>query len=135
VPIDIRYSLEKNILYVTVGSHPTVEEFASVMREITQSAVFPPDVPTLWNLGALEFEELDRRIEEQLIEIRKHHPDRGRARLAFVVPSELGFGLLRMYGSLSAGLPQQLQVFRGHAEAEAWLRSDPRPPDNHQSST
>jgi hypothetical protein len=48
-----------------------------------------------------------------------------KGRHALVVSREVGFGLARMYSSISEGLTHnadKLQVFYDYAEAEAWLK-------------
>lgn len=44
-------------------------------------------------------------------------------RLAIVAPSDLGYGLGRMYEMMRAGAPEEIGVFRDVAEALAWLAS------------
>ncbi len=49
------------------------------------------------------------------------------SRLAYVVDSDLGFGLARMFGALSEESPVDHAVFRELKEARAWLGLPPNP--------
>ena len=42
-------------------------------------------------------------------------------RVAIVAPSDIVFGMARMYEAFRAESPEQVQVFRDRASAEAWL--------------
>ena len=42
-------------------------------------------------------------------------------RVAIVAPSDVVFGMARMYEAFRAESPEQVQVFRDRAAAEAWL--------------
>ena len=46
-------------------------------------------------------------------------------RMAVVVGSDVAFGIIRMYASLTAGSPMDIEVFRDLDEAEAWIEASP----------
>ena len=122
--IDLRYDREKGILYAIVGEQVTPDEFACAMEEIIHSDEYPPDVATLWDMRALDFRGADSGTARQLVAMRERYPERGEARLAFVVADDLSFGISRMYELLSADLPQKIRVFRDYAEGEQWLMEE-----------
>ncbi|MCF6187007.1 MAG: hypothetical protein L3J49_05955 [Desulfobulbaceae bacterium] len=99
----------------------TEEEFQTSLQEILQSAQFPPDTRTLWDLRELDFSTIDSLMEKRFITIRREYPERGRARLAFIVAGDLAFGMGRMYEMLSEDLPQTIRTFRKYSEGENWL--------------
>jgi len=121
MPIDFRYDSEKEALFGTMKSPITFEEYRSTIEAIVRSNEFPPDIRTLWDLRELEFNEIDRSYEESLISISEQFPERGPAKVAFVVKSELGFGMTRMYEILAEKLGYETMVFRDYSEAENWL--------------
>ena len=121
MPIEYRFNREKGILYGSMSGELVVEAFADAIAEIVASPEFHPDVSTLWDLRDVDFTTIDRSFEEQLVAIRRRHPERGEARLAFVVDSQLGVGMTRMYEILSDDFPQVSRVFTSYAEAERWL--------------
>jgi hypothetical protein len=121
MPVEIRYDNEKGLLYGSLCSPLTYDEFQSAIETITQSPEYPPDVRTLWDLRQLDFKQTDRKFGETLIAIKQRFPERGTARLAFVVKDDLGFGMSRMYEALADRLPQQTKVFKSYSEGENWL--------------
>jgi len=119
---DLRYDREKNILHIVLHGSVTLDEFADVLETITHTEEYPPDVPAIWDLSALDTSDLDISMIELLNDIRKRFPERGLTKLAIVASSELTFGLSRMYEAFSADLPQMLRVFKDTGSAELWLQ-------------
>ena len=119
---DLHYDQERNILHIVLHGVFTVDEFSAILETITHAEEYPPDVPTLWDLSALDAREVDISIAEKLIGIRKRYPERGSTKLALVASSDLAFGLSRMYEALSTDLPQSIRVFKDRAIAEQWLQ-------------
>ena len=126
MPIECRYDRERNALFCMVSSPLTTEEFEQVMGGITQSNEFPPDTRTLWDLRGIDFGNIDRAFEEQVIEIRKQFPERGRARIALIVGDQLGLGMTRMYEILSDDMPQETRTFTDYSEGERWMLEQSR---------
>ena len=121
MPITLRYDRKKKVLYGTMTGQVTEEEFQATLQEILQSDQFPPDTGTLWDLRELDFRTIDTPLEKRFINIRRKYPQRGRARLAFIVAGDLGFGMARMYEILSEDLPQEIKIFKNYSEGESWL--------------
>jgi len=121
MPISFYYDREKEALYGTMTGQITEDEFQASLQEILQSDQFPPDTRTLWDLRELDFKTIDSLMEKRLINIRREYPERGRARLAFIVAGDLAFGMGRMYEILSEDLPQEIRIFRKYSEGENWL--------------
>ena len=123
--IDISYKPDKGFLYITVKGHSTLEEYKMAMEEITQSEEYPADINTMWDLREQVFDKLDSDTIKSFIKIRKEYPERGAARVAFIVKGDFAFGMMRMYDKLSSfegsDLPQKLMVFRDYSEGEKWL--------------
>jgi len=120
MPIEFNY--ENGIVYGAFKSPLNIDEIKKAIALLTQSAQFPADADTLWDLRELDFAQINHDMERQLIEIRQLFPERGQARIAFVVDTDLAFGMTRRYEMLSANLPQQIRVFRDYAKAETWLQ-------------
>ncbi len=121
MPVRLRYDGEKEILCVAVKNPFTLEEFEAAVKDIVESDQFPPDIGALWDLRELDFNDIDRSFEEDLINIQMKFPERGQARLALITPEGLGFGMTRMYEALSDDLPQRIRAFKSYTEAEDWL--------------
>ena len=121
MPIEFRHDREKEFLLVVVTGHFTLEGFEAAMKDTTESDQFPPDIRPMWDMRELDFSGYDRSFEERLIHIQKKFPQRGRARVAWIVADDHAFGMGRMYEALSEKLTQNIKVFRSYAEAEDWL--------------
>jgi len=119
MPVEFDY--ENGIVYGAFKSPLNLDEIKQAIALLTQSAQFSADADTLWDLRALDFTQINNDMERQLVAIRTQYPERGQARIAFVVDTDLGFGMMRRYEMLSADLPQQIRVFRDYAKADAWL--------------
>jgi hypothetical protein len=123
--IDINYKRDKGFLYIMVKGHSTIEEYEKVMEEMTKSEQYPADVNTMWDVREQEFNDFDSDTINRFLSIRKRYPERGTARVAFIVKGDFAFGMMRMYDILSSlegsKLPQNLMVFRDYSEGEKWL--------------
>ena len=126
MPLELRYSREKKILYVTAVGVVTLEEFDQLLQQVTGSTEFPHDIPALWDMRPFDFGSINRETIMDFIRARERHPRRDNARIAVVVTSSVGFGLSRMYEMITAvrKSPQKVQTFRDYAEAENWLLSE-----------
>jgi len=120
MPIEFNY--ENGIIYGAFKSPLSLDEIKRAIALLAKSTQFPADANTLWDLREMDFTQVDHDMERQLVEIRRQYPERGQARIAFVVDNDLAFGMMRRYEMLSVHLPQQICVFREYAEAEAWLQ-------------
>jgi hypothetical protein len=124
---DIRFDQDKKILILTVGETFTLEEFQTLMEEITRSKKYPPNTDALWDLRALDFEKIHASYLQGILKIRKQYPERNTARLAHIVKGDFAFGMMRMYQIYSDldqhGLHQKVGVFKSISEGEKWLLS------------
>ena len=121
MPKRLRYDAAKRINYVTIADPFGLADLRDVLRDLTESSNHPPDVDTIWDGRAVDFGPIDRTFAEAVVQLVEEFPDRGRARVAFVVSSDLGFGMARMFEALSVGVLQDAFVCRSLAEAESWL--------------
>ncbi|MEM7468990.1 MAG: hypothetical protein AAF387_19190 [Pseudomonadota bacterium] len=120
--ISLEYNADNNILYGSYKGAFTFEQFETQLKELVSGADYPADVPTIWDLSETDISQFDWQFIEELLAIRRRFPERGNAYIAIVAPSDLTFGLSRMYASRGDSLPQSMQVFRDIADAEAWLQ-------------
>ena len=121
--IQLNYDREKRILYCYFGETLSLEELESTFYRITHKTEYPPDVDTLWDMGKIDFSEIDEEFIQKIIAMRRKFPERGNAKVALITSSDLGYGLGRMYEIFSevAEMSQNIYVFRNHADAENWL--------------
>lgn len=121
MPIELRYIEESEFLVGTLSSPLKPEEFREALETIVASDQYSVDIRTLWDGSDLDFHTINRGLLERMVEVRNDFPQRGEARLAFVVDNDLGFGMARMYEILSEELPQESRVFRSFKEGQDWL--------------
>jgi hypothetical protein len=121
MPVEYRVDPEKRAIFGSMKSPLTFEEYRSAIEAIVQSREHPPDIRTLWDLRELDFSEIDRSFEEGLIKISEELPQRGSPRIAFVVGTDLAFGMIRMFESLAERLGYETMVFKSYTEGEDWL--------------
>jgi hypothetical protein len=124
MPIEFRYDLKKKAIFGTVKSPATIEDFKAAMNAVMTSDQFPPDMRTLWDMRELDFTQIDRNFQTKLVKIRKQFPERGAARLAFIVADDLGFGMSRMFEMLTGDASGRIGVFKSFSEGEEWLMGD-----------
>jgi len=121
--MSVEFHYKNSIVYGAFKSPLNLDEIKKAIALLTKSTQFPADANTLWDLRELDFTQIDHEMERQLVAIRRQYPERGQARIAFVVDTDLAFGMTRRYEMLSANLPQQIRVFRDYAKAETWLQT------------
>lgn len=120
--IRTNYHVEIGVLYIDLGGVVTVEEIENLYKEITSSDEYPPTVRSLWDFRKVDFTFVTNEFIDQIFAVRKKYHERGSAKAAFLVESDLAFGVSRMYETLSSfELPQHIMVFKEMAKAEEWL--------------
>ncbi len=128
MPVELYYDSSRHILRGTVSNPLDRDDIDRLMKEIVDAEDFPPDTPAIYDLRGLDFRTFDKGFAERLIEIRRHYPRRGNARIALIAPDDLGFGMTRMYQLLSDDLDQAIMVFRSVEEGEQWLMEGEKEP-------
>ena len=124
MPIKLEYLRDLNILIATVEGSTTIEMFKQTINELISSIEYPPNVSTIWDLRKLDLDSIDSNFVKGLIAIRKGIDNkRGNVKIAYVVNSDLSFGMTRMYQILSEieELAQSIQIFRNLDDAKKWL--------------
>ena len=127
MPIKLEYLRDLNILIATVEGSTTIEMFKQTINELISSIEYPPNVSTIWDLRKLDFYSIDSNFAKGLIAIRKGIDNkRGNVKIAYVVNSDMSFGMVRMYEIFSEieGLAQSIQIFRNLDDAKKWLLKD-----------
>lgn len=122
MPFSLSYDRESRILHVAVSGAVVSAEFDAALRVITTSAEFPPDVDTMWDLSDADFRDTQSADLRRMLDVRMAHAERGRSLVAIVVTTDVGFGMSRMFQSLSERtMSEHLAVTRSVVEAERWI--------------
>ena len=123
--IDIKYQPEKEYVLIAVKGISSIEEFKTILDTITQSEEYPPNINTLWDVREQDFSSISLESMKSLIQISNNYPERGTAKVAFIVKGNLAYGMMRMYETFSSfeglNLRQHLRVFKNFSEGEKWL--------------
>ena len=113
----------------------TSEDLVKHYRALGADPAFDPTFSQLGDLREVTAYDVDTRVLSSQALVATFAPS---ARRALVAPSDVGFGLSRMYGSYAQSASQNLQVFRAMREAEQWLglrvRSDDGAPPRESAA-
>jgi len=122
-----RYDAENGILWVTTPQIFDLSDIESLMTFLAESSEHSMDVETIWDLSELDFGPINREMIETMISRRSEISARRESRIALVAGSDLGFGMCRMYQTMSeakgAVSPGKIHVARTKQEAFDWLIS------------
>lgn len=119
--IDFKYDQTNEILLVTITGQLDMAALQLAAQKIASSNEFPANVNTIYDMTKMDFSNITTEFEENVIKLRKQL-DRGDAKIACVTPTDVGFGMGRIYEVLSSNLPQQVRVFRTFEEAINWIK-------------
>lgn len=120
--LKISYDNQFHLLTCKVNGYLSIEDYENALQEIMSSTDYPCDVSTLWDLRDMEFDNIDIRFQEKLVEIRqKHVSKRAAAKIAIVYENRLAEPLVKMYAILSKELSQSTRNFTSIGEAMYWL--------------
>lgn len=115
---------ELDLHYVRVEGDVDLEDVIRFQDELIGKATETEGMDALYDLSAVERLDVTR---EGIADIRERSRLRREiaapGRLAIVAPTDLSFGLARMYVMMAerADEPRELAVFRDRGEAASWL--------------
>ncbi len=95
-------------------------ELRDYYRRVVADTRFRSAYRCLVNLAAVRVFALDCRV---IADVAAWGVFDAGTRRAIVAPSDVAFGLSRMFSTHAAGAGQNVEVFRTEDEAEAWLAS------------
>lgn len=117
--VDYRFEPDRNLLVVRVTGTVTDADFDDEKF---------PDVPAgtleLLDLAEAGPAEISNARVRQIAEADVRRPERI-DRMAILVATDVGFGLARMYQTLSSEMNTEVRIFRDRDEAMAWLGLEP----------
>ena len=119
--VEIEIDEERGIVRVTPARPVTVEDACSAIDQIVEQPGFKKGLPSIWDMRFTELMHINaddiRRISEYANGVKDK---RGDARIAFIVNSDLAYGLGRMFEMVNATSHIRARVFRDYQEGEAW---------------
>jgi hypothetical protein len=98
------------------------DSLVACLRRVWTGAGYDPSLPELYDFRAVRTGDVSSAAIRTVARLnRELHPDSPPVRVAFVVESDLGFGLLRMYRPyVHDDRGENIGVFRDEAQALAW---------------
>ncbi len=125
MPISYHIDNELNIRTATYTGVVTDEVLLDACHRLLTDPSYRPDVNGLADLSSVERLDVSPHALEQCIQMYAPVDALGiRTRLAIVAPTDLSYGLSRMYEMLRGDEgPEEVQVFRDAMQARIWLMS------------
>ena len=119
--IQIEIDDERGIVRVTPAKPVTADDACAAIDAIVATPGFRAGLPSIWDMRYTELMHINvddiKRISEHANLVKN---ERGNARIAFIVNSDLAYGLGRMFEMFNATSHIRARVFRDYAEGEAW---------------
>ncbi|VAW62141.1 hypothetical protein MNBD_GAMMA10-823 [hydrothermal vent metagenome] len=120
--IEFVYNNQHKILTGKVSGRLLMDEVESAMKNIVTSADIPSDSNALWDVGDMEFDNIDFEFENRLVELIKNfNAARGMAKVAIVSGYELGAPIVKIFVILLSETSRNVRSFKTIEEAELWL--------------
>ena len=111
-------------ILVTINGIFTVDDFTRLPDEFTSSREYPPNSDVVYDLSRMSFENISSEFFNSLVDIAEKYPQRSGARLAYVCPEDLQFGMMRIWSVLVGKIPVEVNIFRSMDDAMAWIKSN-----------
>ncbi|MCB9496484.1 MAG: hypothetical protein H6686_06310 [Fibrobacteria bacterium] len=107
---------------IVVAGKVDLAEYRAVLDRMSDASLYPEGTPAIWDLRGFELSEFDTALVHQVKNVFSENGSRKGARIAFVVSSELGFGMFRMVQSI-LGIQENSLVCYDLREAEEWIET------------
>ncbi len=122
---------------VDVDSHPGIvlvhltgsassEAVRGWLTELAPIPAYREAVDVIFDVSAVDVSDISRDELRRIIHVLRDRADVGPRRVAYVVESQLRFGILRMFSTLAGMQVRRTRgVFRSLDDALSWLRDTP----------
>jgi len=121
VPATYRIDRERRIILSTASGVLTDHDIREHQQQLRSDPDFDASFDQLWDHRDVTDFQITTATLRDLATARSFKPG---SRRAVVTPSDLGFGLARMFQTLHEEAPEDLRVFRTIEEARSWLGLD-----------
>ncbi len=118
MPASYRIDVERRMIFSTATGVVTDEDLRGHRERILADPDFGASFDQLWNFQDAAKIDISATAVRQLARARSYEPG---VKRAIVTPSDLGYGLARMFQILHDEAPEDLRVFRDLEEAMKWL--------------
>ena len=118
MPIEYSIDKEAHMIFTRAWGTLTDEELLGHQRRLHADPAHNPAYSELIDFTQVERAPVSTEAIEALANNAIWEPG---VKLAIIAPTDLKFGLTRMYQAMSPDGPQEIHVFRNKLEARAWL--------------
>lgn len=123
--VDIEIDTNRRIVLVTPAKSLTVDEACATLRAMVALPDFKKSMPSIWDLRYTELMHINGQdiatLSKVAVELER---ERGAAKTAIVVGSDLSYGLGRMFELLNGTYHLEARVFRDMPSAEYWVHNN-----------
>ena len=121
MPAGYRIDTERHAIFSTASGVLTDDDLRGHQKRILADPAFDPSFNQVWDLREVTEVSVSNRALQDLAAARSFSPG---AKRAMVAPSDILYGMARMFQLMHDAAPEQVRVFREIAEAEDWIRLD-----------
>ena len=122
MPLKFDYLGMDEPILVTITGEFGEEDFTRLLEEFTKSTEYPPNADVVYDLTEMSFDNVSTEFFTSLVDIAERYPQRSGARLAYVCPEDLQYGMMRVWGVMVNRIPVNVNVFRSMEKAMAWIK-------------
>jgi len=122
MPVEQRWDEKLRTFFVAVSGPVSDQEFVDFVMGLAKRDDIPTARKELVDLSELERTDVEAdSLREAAVRFRGLDQTVFESRVAVVAPSDIGFGLARMYQSFRGDSTVEFEVFRARAAALEWL--------------
>jgi len=121
LPAQYRIDSESRIIFSTARGVLTEEDLRGHQSRLLADPAFDPKFDQLWDFSEVTKLHVERKAVSHLAQARSFEAG---VKRAVVAPSDLAFGMARMFQLLHDQAPEEVRVFRSQEEAQGWLGID-----------
>jgi hypothetical protein len=117
---------ETSIVRMDIAGEFDFSEFKNFFVDLLNNPGVKPGYNILCNANFLDFSKINSNDIQELLKLNKYiEQKRGGAKTAFVVSSQLGYGLSRMLEMrMGSSSKTQFRIFLDIKDAEGWLKEN-----------
>jgi len=123
VPIHYRIDPERRRIWTTCIGDVNPKEISQHFRDLARDPNRPDRLNVLLDLTEMTSLPETPQLRAVTNDLKRYQPDMQFDACAIVASRNVLFGMMRMFGVLTAEYFDMTEVFRAIADAEAWLAS------------
>ena len=121
--ISFRYDKENNVRVQVVTGSLVMEEFIAEIRKIYASEDIPVRANVIWDISGADVSKVIQDDVRQLVSfVKQAWQEDTEHKAAFIVGSDLSFGMVRMYEQLQNVFDEDnVRIFKSSEDVWAWM--------------